>query len=81
MSRRLQMLQWTMVIVAWGGIVVQIFGPDHWEDIGRDVALTAMLANVWLGAYTKYPDRRWPIYVAAILTFAMAGLWLMRPGD
>ncbi len=76
MSRRLRMLQWTMLIVLWGGLVVRVFGPDRWEDLGLDLALAAQLAFIWLNVYANYPHRRWLIYVAAILTFAWAGIWL-----
>ncbi len=78
MSRRLQMLQWTMMIVLWGGIVVRFFGPDRWEDLGQDISLAAMLAFIWLNVYVSYPRQRWLIYLAATATFFVASAWLMR---
>ncbi len=78
MSRRLQMLQWTMMIVLWGGIVVRFFGPDRLEDLGLDISIAAMLAFTWLNAYANYPRHRWLVYLAAIATFFVASAWLIR---
>jgi len=72
------MLQVTIMIVLWGGLAVQFFGPDRWEDVGRDVALAALPAGMWLNVYANYPRQRWTIYLAATATFFIASAWLMR---